>query len=219
MQATTKEIGFRQHLAFFDDFDEAVITNGTGTGTDWVIAWDQGRQLRGNGAMSMKTRATTPAAGDTVTATFNSAFRAANQIVLSTNFNYLSATLVAYITLRLNIYTGVYLINPAIRYDVANTKWQYLDSAGAWQDITGATQNLYATSYHTQAIAIDVTDTDYILAGCDGTTWTLTDISCQVAANTTGRHMEIIITIETTGAAQAETLIDDILLLRDMAAI
>lgn len=80
---------------------------------------------------------------------------------------------------------GAYYIRGSVRYNHAEAKLQYNDSADAWQDIaTSLTLVAVTTDFHTVKLVVDMVTRKYVRAMLDNTEYPLTDIALYTEIST-----------------------------------
>jgi len=72
----------------------------------------------------------------------------------------ITGTELSAITFKGTVYDGTTAHNVGLKYDFVNTKFQFWNSAGSWEDITGASITLTADYYYRVKIVFDLA-TDY----------------------------------------------------------
>lgn len=100
----------------------------------------------------------------------------------------------------------------ALRYDVAALKWQYLDSAGAWQDIeTSLTLHSGAKTYHTMKLVLDFENHVYVRAMLDSYETSLADVALKSTSLSVGPYLHVIVRITDTATANPYIYVDDVI--------
>lgn len=83
------------------------------------------------------------------------------------------------VRLRIRIWDGTNQITFNVQYDRVNSKLQYSDSSGVWQDIvTGITLQTSQTMFHTLKVVVDPTAVEYVRVVLDSITYPLDGLSC-----------------------------------------
>lgn len=109
-------------------------------------------------------------------------------------------------------YEGATLYTASIRYDVANSKWQYLDTADNWQDITDGAALMYDLSWNFIDFSVDLANHTFISLVHDNIFCDMSGIPLKSVALAVGTLLELQIRIITSGAAMGELYLAPILI-------
>lgn len=114
--------------------------------------------------------------------------------------------------LRLILYTGTTYYEAGIRYRQSTTTFQYLDSAGAWQDLS-PTLGLFvaAAAFNTWKLVADPTTGEYRYFLANAKAYDLAGISLRTGASATLPSVYISALASTQESAAVAVLLDDVI--------
>lgn len=117
-----------------------------------------------------------------------------------------------YMTQSLDFYDGTTLHQASVRYDFANTKWQYRDTASVWQDISGATQDLAIAGnpWHFTKVTVDFAEDTFLRLYSNASSWDLSSISLRTTASSNSEEMAVAIRFDALGSSQRKLYIDEV---------
>jgi len=118
-------------IALADDLEGALLWTGFGTGADWEVAIHENYAYSPTHSLEIRTRLTTPTAGDTVSATVVLAVPTLHVVTLSTWFLLPVVTSFGKLAFFVNFNLGAHHYSVSVYYDHATLAWYYLDAAGA----------------------------------------------------------------------------------------
>lgn len=108
-------------------------------------------------------------------------------------------------------YTGVFKMAIGVRYDIVNSKWQYISSAGAWTDVPDGAQVLEKDddSWHYFELIMKITATGYFYESmiCDSSIFKI-DEAVQLTLDFTPISSVFNIGLETNVNAAVDAYID-----------
>lgn len=113
----------------------------------------------------------------------------------------------AYVTFWVEWWDGANYNVAKVRYDVVNTKWQYLNSSNAWTDVI-TTHILNVSVWHSLELDIDFTHSAYLRLMVDDRTITFSSTNLYVTADTTKAKAQLTFETVTQGASAAEAYFD-----------
>jgi len=102
----------------------------------------------------------------------------------------------------------------AVRYDADNNKWQYMDSTGAWADVTDGSQDLYEdpTCFHHMKLTADFDLKEYIALKCDHAEWDLRGIRYYWAPAIGPVYSYMRVELTATTAGSSTSYIDEVII-------
>jgi len=197
-------------VLLFDDIEDLLKWEGSGTGTDWVIEKDMTEAFSGNASLHLQTRATTPAIGDYIHAERKFALSTGKKLSVEFRFKYVSKTLVDRIVVGFGYFDGSYYHRGFVYFYPPERKWGYLKSDGTTADIPGASQKLHERAWHRVKLILDFEKDEYALFQCNDLVVDMSGTALRVTSNTTDAYTFVVFEVWTETAAQAESYFDDV---------
>jgi len=197
-------------VILFDDLEDLFKWRGAGTGTDWVVEKSTTIAYDGNASLHLQTKATTPTAGDAVTADRFTFVPYGRKISLECLFRFETLTNEDVVSFELYWYDGTALHLAALQYLPPEMKWQYFASDGTWKDIPGGDQNLGQAKFHRVKMIVDFEHNKYVSLQCDDKVMDISDLSFQVTPSTVRGTFKALFKVTAETAARAEAYFDNI---------
>lgn len=209
-------------IIMFDDIEGSFNWTGSGTGADWSVSTYTSYTYRGAYTLKILTRITLPAINDYVQAIRKLHVPLTRKVAVSFYF-YISDDFAPLKELStfLTRYSGTTKFEAGIRYDVQNTRWQYLDPTASWSNIPGMTQNLMEGAWHHLTMEAELFPTGlpgvvtafYTRFECNDIYYDMRKniLKMNTEASVTKEHLEVKVKITTNTAAQSRAFFDDIL--------
>ena len=199
----------RGNVVWYDDFESAAaikwfVTN-TGGGTATLSTT---RAYHGNQSMKISTGAVL---GDDVTMEKTFSLPLSRRIGAEALFNILTVN--ALIELRIMGYSGTRLYFSQFRYDQSLLSLQYLNSAGAWVDLTiydGV--SLTQEQWIPMKLVVDWDTGEYVRVIFGGTEYSLSGEKMFSAPSATKRRIRTYIYVQTDGAVVSDVYVDNFIL-------
>jgi len=198
-------------VLLFDDIEDLLKWMGYGTGTDWVVEKSTTEAFSGSASLHLKTRITTPAAGDYVAATRRFALSIGKKLSVELRLRYVSKALVDRIMIGFGHYDGAMYRRGWIGFYPPEGKWMYFTSGGVMEDIPGAVQRLHEDGWHRVKLVMDFEKSEYVSFQCNELVIDMTGKPIRVTPDTRDSFTMVVIEVWTETAAQAESYFDDIL--------
>lgn len=101
----------------------------------------------------------------------------------------MSASYLKYITFKIWVSNRFLSKSYHLRYDVGGGKWQYLNTAGGYTDISGGAQALSDGAWHTVTLKFDMVNGTYVRARCDLLDMDLTGIEAYTRGTSTASEL------------------------------
>ncbi len=201
-------------ILMYDNFEGRLNWTGSGTGTDFVVALSTGgnEMVDGMQGLKLQTKATTPAAGDEVTATRSMFVTPHRYLTFSGFFRFLNSTTVRRICLRLLYYSGAYQYRFAVGYTCLAQRLDYLEYSEAWWPVPGGSIVLHPDSWHRLAFTVDLVSLRIIAVSCDTLSLLSLDLEPPLNNNTSGAHIDLSAYLSVDTAAQATSYLDHLFL-------
>lgn len=196
----------------FDDMEDLIKWTKDGNTGDFDVTKDTGKAYNGDASLKIETRATSPADGDWCLAERFCYLQIGKRYSIEFLFMTLNTTNVQYVEFDGRWQDGATFHDPYIRYDAQANKWQYRDSAQAWQDIPGGSQNLASNCWHRVKLVVDRDLKQYISFNCNALEVNLAGISYYSLPSALTEAFDPRIRLENNGAAQAILYVDDVLI-------
>uniref|UniRef100_A0A6H2A105 Uncharacterized protein n=1 Tax=viral metagenome TaxID=1070528 RepID=A0A6H2A105_9ZZZZ len=192
-------------IIYFDTFADAPINwvvFGTGT-----VARDTTYAYKGAASLKVTTPATASLASY---ARRYDGLVAAGELKLSLR-GALPAASLEYMTIEVDVRDGTTVYIARVRYDVANAKWQYNNSLGAWADMTGGAQDLQAgaQAWHYIELGLNFSTGKYGTFKCDNLSIDLSAQSMQTFTPAT-ENIETLLGGSPSAAAAIDFYFDNI---------
>jgi len=197
-------------VLLFDDIEDLLKWEGSGTGTDWVVEKSTIEAFSGNASLHLQTRATTPAIGDYVRVERKFALSTGKKLSVEFRFKYVSATLVDKIVIGFGFFDGSNYHRGFVFFYPPEQKWGYLKSDGTVADIPGASQNLHPGAWHRVKLILDFEKDEYVLFQCNDLVIDMSGTAFRVTPSTVPIYTFVTFEVWTETAAQAESYFDDI---------
>lgn len=171
------DLMFAKGILLLDQCEHPVLWTLAGTGSDYDMTIVDEAAYFGRRGLRLRTKETTPAANDTVTATKKIAFPETNLLVyrLFLCAPDVSQTLAFWIRADFNDGSNAYAA--AIKWLPNGPALQYLDSAGNYQTITGYGQTSVDGNWINLEMVLSLTTHTYISVTFNGIKTALTDIA------------------------------------------
>jgi len=199
-------------IILFDDFEDLFKWSGTGTGTDWLVEKNTATAFNKSASLHIKTKATTPAAGDYVTAYRYIYLPPPLKLSLECFWYYVSDTLVDFFAIELIFQDGSYRTHGKVRFHPPESKWQYRDDTPAYVDIPGGSQKLNEGAWHRVALKLNFKDKIYSHLKSDDLEIDLSALKMQSVSDTTAKQLYVAVSVSAETNARAECYIDDLLI-------
>jgi len=117
------------------------------------------------------------------------------------------------ILLSMILYDGVHSTSFTVKYLPASNKWQYQDSAGAWQDLaTGVDLSAHLKRFHTAKLVVDLETGDFVYFLYDDTEVSMAGIAGYQEEDATLPAIDTMAYLLGGAAAAATIYIDDVIL-------
>jgi len=198
-------------VLLFDDIEDLFKWIGSGTGTDWIVEKSTTEAFSGSASLHIKTKATSPAAGDNVSAVRKFALSIGKKLSLEFRFRYVSKTYVDSVVCGFGFYDGANYHRGWFRYLPPEGKWQYMKSDGTYEDIPGGTQALHQDGWHRLRVILDFEKDEYVLFQSNDLLVDMTGKKLRVTPSTTDIYTFVSLTVWAETAARAESYFDDVL--------
>lgn len=200
-------------VMLFDDMEDLFKWVETGTAGDTVFEKIATVAYNGSASLHMKSRTTFAAALDTITGSRLLFQRPGKRNRLELLFRIEVNADCKWLSLGCSTKDGTNLNIARLRYDVANTKWLYLNSASGYTDVPGGSQGLLQAGWHRVLLEWDEANAKYKRMVCDALEVDMSAIAIPQSADATPQNMQVNITLTTIGAAATEGYFDDVLVL------
>jgi hypothetical protein len=200
-------------VMLFDDIEDLFKWTGAGTGADFVVEKSATVAYNGSASLHVKTRATAPAANDVVNAYRDLFQRPGKRYSVECLFRFEVEASTKYVTWYFTVWDGATKHEISVRYDVVNQIWQYMDSAGSYQDITGSDQRLNNVAWHRMSFEVDEVKKEYRKLVSDSGEFSLADLSYKSAANTDPIRMRALVEVTANSADKPDAYFDDFLVM------
>jgi len=198
-------------VLLFDDLEDLFKFVGSGTGIDWVVEKNTTVAFNGSASLRMKTKATTPTAGDYVEAWRRAPTPYGKKLSLECLFRFETLTNEDYIQFTLSWSSEVGLIRARVRYDPIEKKWIYEAEDGTYKDVPNGAQRLYHKTFHRLRVLADFDKREYVSLQCNDLLIDMTGIKLRYSAGVFDSRMGVVFATAAETSAQAEAYIDDIL--------
>lgn len=197
-------------IVLHNNFPDGVGLTITATGTDWEAVITKSVRYTGNTSLKLQTRTTGATAGDTILAEQSVPVRRRGRAGGGVLYQFEGSNKVGFIEFGHKLHDNLVLARAAVRYDVANAKWQYLNSVEAWADVTGGAQDLEPDAWHTLYLSVNVKDGEYNYLNSNKNVYSLVGISVFLDTTTEGTHEDLrsVVTAGSSppGAVHVDTL-------------
>jgi hypothetical protein len=200
-------------VILYDDFESLLkFTMNGGTG-DSTFALDAAVAYNGDHSLHMKTRATAAAENDWIECQRLSFQRPGRRYSFEVTWNYSTVLANKEILFQLFIADGAMAHACTLKYLPNSSKWQYLNSAGAYSDVPGGSQLLYAGGWHRLMFSLNEDSGKMIKVVSDGLEIDLSDLSYYQNAAVTGVYASAMVRAIAHTSPPAEVWIDEVLLM------
>jgi len=200
-------------VVLFDDIEDLFKWVEGGTGGDTVFEKIATVAYNGSACLHVKTRTTNAAANDNILATRSTFQRPGRRYRLDVLFRLEVLANCKMLTFRCRTYDGSNLHTVAIRYDPQNTKWQYMNLAGAETDIVGGSQNLVAAGFHRLLVEWDESKGEYTKFICDGLEIDMSGLAYSKSASAGAVRILLDLEIKAQSTTPPEAYFDDVLVM------
>lgn len=202
-------IPYRGNIIVYDNMEGTLKWEKTGTGSGFQVTYSDTYAYYGTKTMIGITRIASAAEDDEIE--LNRTFPVKPSLIceMSFYFHTFLPTRVKYYRSLMIYDDTVVAYAPGIRWVRSSGKWQYLDSAGSFQDITGAVQPYLTDTWHLVKMAFDFNTGKYIHLIADGEKFDLSAIAFQSGATSNSMYAAAYLAVVTAGANAASILIDD----------
>ena len=139
-----------------------------GTVGDRVCEKDATECYNDSNSLRIVSRATGATEGDLISAARNTYQRAGQRYRLELLHRETGDNDAKLVRFYVYVSDGTHTHYIDVRYDAVNHKWQYKDTAGDWQDVSGGSQNLHPTGWHRLLLEWDESTQKYIRLVSDG---------------------------------------------------
>lgn len=197
-------------ILFKDDIEGIFGWSSVGTGSGYTVEHSMTYAFEGDYSMHLKTRTTGALAGDVVQAYRRFGLLPEKSLMLSAFYFPFSGPALAYLYFEISHHSATLSEVARLRYDYANSIWQYYNTSGTYSNISGSSQSLFNTAWHSFAMSANFYNNTYISLISDGIQVDLSDYSYYQAAAVGAESIRIWFQIETVGAAAVETYFDNI---------
>jgi len=199
-------------VLFQDDCTGTLTYVVSGTGADYSVGYDTGYAYVGLKGIRAQTRATTPTIGDNVIIQKYLWLPPAKLARLRLCYMQYDDTVDHYFYLGFYWFTGSVRNLTLLRTNSANRSCAYLDSAGSYQTISGATvpRANYVWSYFD--LSVNLSTAYYKRAQINDASFDLSAYPAISEANATERHLRLHLALETQEAARAWAGLDEIII-------
>jgi len=198
-------------VLLFDDLEDLFKWEGWGTGADYVVEKNTVLAFSGNACLHIKTRATTPAAGDFVAARRFFAISIGKKLSVEFRFYFPNPDLIDRIGIGFGFFDGSYYHRGDVYYCPPEKIWRYMTPDGTLADIPGGSQNLREKAWHRAKLILDFEKDEYVSLQCNDLIVDMKGIKSYTEANPAGSATLIVFYVWTETAAPAECYFDDIL--------
>jgi len=130
-------------------------------------------------------------------------------------YNLDSVTHVTAMIVRLDFYNGTELLCFMLKYDTVNNKWQYNNSAGAWEDVIGGGQVLASKTWNVVAFKMDLHKCDYISMESNGLAVSMSGIKAKSQASTAAERVYSNVQIMSSETDKGSMYVDRIIMYQD----
>lgn len=138
-------------------------------------------------------------------------FGKSNQIQLELLFYFNIISYFGQFTILMNVYTGSVVLNTGIRWNNTGDKWQYLNSAGSWADISGGAQTLAQGRFIKLQFSLNVNTAKYKTLKVSNLELDISTLALQSSSDSSAATIELLIYGSNAGANSLSGYIDYIL--------
>ena len=195
-----------QNIIFYNDFSDVTKMDETNAGVNTTVAVETALCLVGTKRLTVHTTDTTPADNDSNGAECQFFPPVGKNIAVYTVARPSTAAKTLRFVIQVNSPTTT--INFGVQYLVASNKWQYLNSAGSYVDIAGATRKLQQYSFFSLKMSIVPSTGYYKTLEINSMQYDLSAIAAHSAADTLGDGANFTFTIIADGTAQGKAQLD-----------
>ena len=197
-------------VLFVDDCSGTFNWEVGGTGGDDVHTYATAAAYAGTHGIHLKTRTTGAAATDDVDILHPIEYPRGGLIEVQCMISPKKSAGQEYLDLAINALNPDNAYVPAIRVNWATSKLQYVDSLGAFIDISGALASGGISRWYRLGLIADVKQGKYIAAYYDGEQFDLSGIDAPDDGGDTRRDCDIQFRLEAHTSGPAEVYIDNI---------
>jgi len=198
-------------VLLFDDLEDLFKFDSAGTGTDWVVEKNTTGAFDQNASLHLITKATTPTAGDFVSAWRRFPVPYGKKISLECLFRFETLTNEDYVQFNLEWYSEIGMIRALVRYDPILQKWVYEATDGTIKDVPNGSQKLHNVTFHRMRLLADFDKMEYISLQCNDLLMDMSGIGLRYSAASYRSRMAVAFKTVAETAARAEIYIDDVL--------
>lgn len=201
---------YQRGILLMEDCEGADSWVGSGTGADFVVDLNAGGAWSGSKGLRLKTRATNPADGDTVTAYRYLQLPLNDLVVVRMRVQTLVLTTIEWFHVKLILHDGTREYQAGIQVGVATPILKYLNSAGSWVEVTGYGKAGRAYSWDMLEFQLDYDSNEYLKVLYHGVESSLADLAFQDVGAGVTRYAMLELKVEAAGAALAGVYWDSI---------
>jgi len=201
---------FDQSTLLLEDCEGTYKWLNSGTGADYVGLFDASFCYFGTKGWKLRTRATTPAADDIVTAGRPLTFPMVRRLIVRGRVNFSDVSLVKALYCQLAVYDGVRGYPATLRFRPNTPDVCYLNSAGVYVAIPALAVVVGDLNWYMFEMAIDLVSLKYVYARFGGIEADLSGLAIQDAGAFAARSVQLTFDMTAIGAAQAEVGMDSV---------
>lgn len=199
-------------IHYTENFESGITWEEDGNAGDYLVKWSKDEALMGRHAAHLQTRIVGAAADDWVSIA-NSIYMPYNKRISAWSFFRIPAfATCSYLQWQLSWYDGTNVHHAIFYYDPVLEIWQYSDSSGVAQNITGSDQTLYPRTWHKVKFSIDYDADEYLELWCNTMRIDLSGIAIETDTSSFAENFWMVMYTTAIGANDTELFLDDIML-------
>lgn len=198
------------NIIYYDDFEHNLSWTSGGTGTE-IVKRDPDVYFSSSASCYMKPRTAAAAEDDLVIINQYAHIHNNKRFTFECFFKIDVPDDTKYMQFNLTYNDGSNDYAAYIRYDSANTKWQYYNSASQWADISGADVALGSDYWNHLSISLDMVNFDYGEFIVNDIYADLSAQSIPAGENASFPYFQMTIRNQAAGANRPQTWIDSVL--------
>lgn len=204
------EAQYKRGVLFLDNMEYTTPYVVTGTGSDFAVAVAPGAKLFGEKGLEMKTRSTSPAEDDIVTAKIQICYPESDRLVTRLRIGIPDISQTKDVQVTLTILNGMREYLAGIKYDAEAKKLYFWSAGGAWVEFTGYGYTIYDTFWTILDIGIDLGKLEYLFCLFMGAETDMSGTAFQNVGVSAGRSIELSIVDTALTAAVSVVFIDSL---------
>lgn len=198
-------------IHYTENFESGITWEHDGNAGNYLVDWNKDEALMGKYSAHMQTR-TVGAALDDWVSIENPIYLPYNKrLSVWTFFRVPYFLTCEYLEWQLTWYDGTTVHYATFFYDPVAEIWQYADSSGVTQNITGSDQALYPDTWHKVKFSIDFEADEYLELWCNTMRVDMRGIALETDTSGVAENFWIVLYATASAVGYTDIYIDDMM--------